>query len=524
MIPLKLETLLAGRVVEQDRVEYKKGWNPNEVLRTICAFANDYSNTNGGYIVMGIDQANGRPVLPPIGIETDVLDTVQQELFQYCNLIEPRYIPRTEIVEYQGKNLLYLWCAGGDAGPYKVSKDVLAKDAEGRTKDYWIKVNSVKTVAKRDELFELFDKFTSVPFDDRVEHKATIDDIRRAHVEDFLRESNSALAAQIDMMSMAEILTALEVANPTDVGIDIRNIGLLVFSDHPEKFIKYAITELVWFHSSLEEGSDDFTEMTFTGPIQKQIRDALHYIQISVITEKVVKYPDRAEADRFFTYPYGALEELLVNAQFHRLYYPCDPIQIRIYPNRIMICNAPGPDKKIDMEKFAQGKAIAVRYRNRRIGEFLQELQLSEKKSTGITKVLNALKVNGSPPPLFETDKARETFFATVYLHEGFEPFIRENNSAIVSENADKVAASAERVTIGSDRVAIGSDRTTMEWRIHAVLDFIDKNNGISNGEARQLLGVASSTASKLFRQMTEDGLIEAIGEKKYRIYRRLMK
>jgi ATP-dependent DNA helicase RecG len=59
MIPLKLETLLEGRVVEQDRVEYKKGWNPNEVIHTICAFANDFSNTNGGYIVLGIDTKYG---------------------------------------------------------------------------------------------------------------------------------------------------------------------------------------------------------------------------------------------------------------------------------------------------------------------------------------------------------------------------------------------------------------------------------------------------------------------------------
>ncbi|MDR1185436.1 MAG: ATP-binding protein, partial [Coriobacteriales bacterium] len=215
MIPLKLETLLSGRVVEQDRVEYKTGWNPNEVLRTVCAFANDYSNTNGGYIVLGIDQENGRPVLPPVGIEEDELDAIQQDLFRCCNLIDPRYIPRTEIAEYQGKKLLYLWCAAGDAGPYSIPKDVLIKpkgekkDPEGRQRDYWIKVNSIKTIAKRDELFELFDKFTSVPFDDRVNHKATIEDIRRAHVEDFLRESNSSLAAQIDSMTMAEILTAL---------------------------------------------------------------------------------------------------------------------------------------------------------------------------------------------------------------------------------------------------------------------------------------------------------------------------
>lgn len=32
MIPLKIETLLKGRVVEHDRVEYKTGWNPNELI------------------------------------------------------------------------------------------------------------------------------------------------------------------------------------------------------------------------------------------------------------------------------------------------------------------------------------------------------------------------------------------------------------------------------------------------------------------------------------------------------------
>ena len=58
MIPLKIETLLEGRVVEHDRVEYKTGWNPNDIIHSICAFANDYDNTNGGYIVIGVKESN----------------------------------------------------------------------------------------------------------------------------------------------------------------------------------------------------------------------------------------------------------------------------------------------------------------------------------------------------------------------------------------------------------------------------------------------------------------------------------
>ena len=110
MIPLKIETLLAGRIVEQNRVEYKEGWNPNDIIRTVCAFANDYHNMNGGYIVIGVKAKDGIPVLPVEGLRLAELDSIQQEIFQYCNQIVPRYIPKIEVVDYQnsGVHLLYL--------------------------------------------------------------------------------------------------------------------------------------------------------------------------------------------------------------------------------------------------------------------------------------------------------------------------------------------------------------------------------------------------------------------------------
>ena len=75
MIPLKIETLLEGRVVEHDRVEYKTGWNPNDIIHSICAFANDYDNSNGGYIVIGVKEENGMPVFPLAGVQKEELDS-----------------------------------------------------------------------------------------------------------------------------------------------------------------------------------------------------------------------------------------------------------------------------------------------------------------------------------------------------------------------------------------------------------------------------------------------------------------
>ncbi|MCL2499153.1 MAG: putative DNA binding domain-containing protein [Defluviitaleaceae bacterium] len=440
MIPLTLEKLLAGRVVENERVEYKRGWNPADIIPTICAYANDFCNVNGGYIVIGIEEKYGRPVLPPVGVNESELDHIQQELFQYCNFIMPRYIPQIELVKYQGKYLIYLWCSAGDDGPYSAPENVLSKS---KHKEYWIKPSSVKTIAKGSELSELFDKFNSVPFDDRINCQAVIEDIRRGHIEDFLVESKSSLASNINQKSMEDMLTALEVANATDVGVDIRNIGILMFGNEPHKFLPGAQIDLIRFNSAEAEGSDDFTEKTFFGPLQKQVRDALSYIKAVVIEEKVIKHPNRAEADRFFNYPYNALEEILVNAVFHKSYRIQEPVEIRIYVDCIKIINHPGPEKTIDMDDLKTGRAIARRYRNRRIGEFLKEIDLSEKKSTGITKILRTLKSNGSPPPEFETNEERDYLIVTIHRHEAFknnEP-VNEIENEIVNERVNRHAS-----------------------------------------------------------------------------------
>lgn len=46
--PFNLNDLLRERTVEGDRIEYKSCWNPDAVVRTFCAFVNDFENLGGG--------------------------------------------------------------------------------------------------------------------------------------------------------------------------------------------------------------------------------------------------------------------------------------------------------------------------------------------------------------------------------------------------------------------------------------------------------------------------------------------
>ena len=46
----------------------------------------------------------------------------------------------------------------------------------------------------------------------------------------------------------------------------------------------------------------------------------MQFIKNSIVTKKIVKSADKAEADWVYNYPYAALEEALANAVYHRGY------------------------------------------------------------------------------------------------------------------------------------------------------------------------------------------------------------
>jgi ATP-dependent DNA helicase RecG len=96
-LPINLNDLLYQRTVEGERIEYKEGWNPDPIIRTLCAFANDFENLGGGYLIIGLKEAEGKPVLPPVGVPDNQLNKIQRELLQYCKQIQPQYSPILDI-------------------------------------------------------------------------------------------------------------------------------------------------------------------------------------------------------------------------------------------------------------------------------------------------------------------------------------------------------------------------------------------------------------------------------------------
>ena len=102
--------------VETQRVEFKRQWHSKndsglrgtywQVVHTICAFANDFYNDNGGYIIIGVEERENwedttdhrQIILPPFGVPAKDLDRIEKDIKGACLAnIRPEYSPAQTI-------------------------------------------------------------------------------------------------------------------------------------------------------------------------------------------------------------------------------------------------------------------------------------------------------------------------------------------------------------------------------------------------------------------------------------------
>jgi ATP-dependent DNA helicase RecG len=428
-ISINIQDLLSGKIVEGTRMEFKQGWNPTAVMRTICAFANDFENEGSGYIIIGVEEIEGKPIRPVKGFDTNNLEQVEKELVGYCNLIQPSYFPRLSLEEVDGKSILVIWVPAGANRPYKVPDDVTSRH---KMYNYRIRFRSSSVVPNEEQTTELIQLTAKIPFDDRVNTFASVADLSKSLMREHLEETKSKLYEESEDMSIEELAEKMNLCQGANEHLFPKNVGLLMFSKKTQHYFKGAIIELVEFPDGLH---GNFTEKPFTGTIQKQLIDVLEYIKTTILKTKVIKHKTREKADRFENYPYDAIEEALANAVYHRNYELQDPIEVRILPSTIEIISYNGVDPSLRQSDFDEGRVRARRYRNRRIGEFLKELKLTEGRGTGIPTIVNALKENGSPLPVFDTnDPERTHFIVEIPIHHAFYDQVNDQvNDQVIS-------------------------------------------------------------------------------------------
>ena len=427
---INIEDLLSSKTVESDRIEYKEGWNPDAIYRSICAFANDFNNTGGGYILIGVAEnpKTKTAVRPVKGLTTYEIGEIQKDMIGYNNLVKPYYAPRLSVEDVDQQKIIVLWVVAGGERPYEVPETITAKH---KTWKYFIRKYASSIETKGTDKEELIALSNNIPFDDRANARAAITNISMVLVQDHLRKIGSKLVDDIGKLSNVEVLQQMALLSGPMEHLFTRNVALMLFTEKPHTFFPYTWVEIVYFPKGASD--KEFIEKKIDGPVQQQIADTLNWLRNNVLQEKVIKIPGQAEALRAWNYPYPALEEAISNCLYHRNYQEREPVTIRIEPDAILLYNSGGPDRSIKREDFVTGKAIPKRYRNRRLGDFLKELKLTEGHATGLPALKKAMQLNGSPEPVFDFDEERTWFQVLMPIHNAFKiriPFMIDHNMA----------------------------------------------------------------------------------------------
>jgi ATP-dependent DNA helicase RecG len=426
ILPINLEDLIHARSVESVRREFEKTWSKHileSVIHSICAFANDFFNLNGGYIILGIEDKNGQPVLPPHGLDDQNMDDIQKQIRGNCKRIDPEYQPVLSPELYQDKQILVIWVPGGELRPYQAPMKL-----RERGRAYYVRQGSESVRAQGDVLTQLMQMTARVPFDDRRNNSVQVDIISPSLVRKYLADIRSDLVAPEVNLPDRDLYRYMKIVSPMNGHEAPRNVALLFFTENPDQYFPVTRLEVVQFGD--DAGGDLIEEKVFRGPIHFQLRQALDYLN-SFSTSMIKKVPGRAEAHKTVAFPYEAMEEALVNAVYHRSYEVYEPIKVYLYPDRMEIISYPGPVPGIEMRHLQAGEtAPPVQSRNRRIGEFLKELNLAEGRGTGIPKIRRKMRENGSPEPKFEFDFEKTYFRVILPAHPQYVVIHAIRNSA----------------------------------------------------------------------------------------------
>jgi ATP-dependent DNA helicase RecG len=345
-----------------------------------------------------------------------------------------------------------------------------------------------------------------MPFDDRGNDDIKLTDISPLLLHDYLVKVKSSLADISLTDHMEDVLEQMDLLEAVPEGWRIKNVAAMMFSERPDRFFRQAQIEIVLFPEGREKNPNNLIEVEpIRGSVPQMIEKTLSYLNTNIIKKQIIKPKDRAQSITFFNYPYQALEEAVVNSLYHRDWTIREPVEITIEPERISILSFSGPNHTIPMEAVQKGISLrSRRYRNRRLGEFLKELDLTEGRATGIPTIQDELKDNGSPQATIETDEERTYFLIDIPCHPDFIKELFVLNKDVVKDVVKGVVKEL------SERQKI-------------ILDFITENPALTAKEMSERMsermsektGIVPRTIQRDLAELQTKGIITREGGRK---------
>ncbi len=212
----------------------------------------------------------------------------------------------------------------------------------------------------------------------------------------------------------------------------------------------------------------------YCGPLYEQIEAAYQFVLRHINRSAEIEGLVRKDV---YELPVGAIREMIINAVCHRNFMDNSCVQVAIYDSRVEVTSPGMLFGGLTLEEAMNGRS---KIRNRAIAETFSRMELIEAWGTGIRRILRRAEEYGLPTPEFM--EIGDTFRVNLY------------------EKADKKA-----------------DKKFERQQL--IIEYLQREESVSNREARAILGLAESTTKRILKQMVQDEILSESGQRKGKRY-----
>jgi ATP-dependent DNA helicase RecG len=385
----ELITLLNDR--GSDRIERKesfKGDVPKKARQAVCAFANDLPghNQQGVLFIGATDDGE------PSGLDvTDQLLLALSDMRSDGNIL-PLPVLSVEKRVLKGAEMAVVTVMPSDMPPLKY---------EGRI---WIRTGPRRALANEQEERILNEKrrYKNVPFDIYPLPSAKLSDLSRLIFEnEYLPQAFADDVLEANGRSYEERLASCRmIVAPEDTTPTVT--GMLAISKRPQDFLPGAYIQFLRI-DGVDLADPVIDEEEIGGSIGDMLRRAEE--KLKAHNRTAVDITSAATHQIDMPYPPAAMQQVLYNAVLHRTYESTNaPIRVYWFNDRIEINSPGGPYGNVTVDNF--GKPGITDYRNPNIADVLKTFGFVQTFGRGIATTRRAMKLNGNPPPEFETNQS----------------------------------------------------------------------------------------------------------------------
>ena len=219
----------------------------------------------------------------------------------------------------------------------------------------------------------------------------------------------------------------------------VKRAAVLLFHPEPEKYITGANIKIGFFESDDELKFQDEVK----GNLLEQAEKALDLLKTKY-TQAIISYQDGSREETFI-FPVEAVREALYNAIAHKDYSSGIPIQISVYPNKMIFWNEGQLPENWTVEKLTQKHPSKPH--NPDIANSFFRAGYIESWGRGTIKMINACKAHKIAPPIFSTIPPDFQVELIKYTDQGLKEFgLKEELRKIILHIQEHVSISNSEV------------------------------------------------------------------------------